>query len=191
MLYINPMDSNLQIISGKWRGRKMSWPDGARPTQNRARIALFNILHSILAAGDYDIKTVWDAFAGSGAIGIEFLSREWANRAILTDSNPNAAKIIRNNARDISGAEIVIADAIKSIPRFAPDTDLVFIDPPFANSDFGAKFVSEFTTHAAIGAILVWERPATRDAAPLPDNLKILKQKKYGRAEFLILIKTD
>ncbi|MBP5707580.1 MAG: RsmD family RNA methyltransferase, partial [Alphaproteobacteria bacterium] len=64
------MESKLQIISGKYRGRKLSLPASARPTQNRARIALFNMLESNII-DPTDKFTVWDAFAGSGAFGIE------------------------------------------------------------------------------------------------------------------------
>ena len=63
------MDSKLQIISGEFRGRKLKLPDGARPTQNLARGAIFNMLAEILLE-PYTELHVWAAFAGSGALGI-------------------------------------------------------------------------------------------------------------------------
>ncbi|GHS96863.1 methyltransferase [Bacteroidia bacterium] len=184
------MNSNLQIISGAWRGRKLNIPAGARPTQNRSRIALFNILSAVdfglLTDGGGKAATVWDSFAGSGAIGIEFLSRGWASRAILTDSDASAIKTIRANARDIKGAEIINADAVKSIPKFAPLADLVFIDPPFSDSNLGEKFITEFLQYARPGTIIVWECE-TGTLKNLPQGLQILKHKTYGRAEFLVM----
>src|SRR5574344_993888 len=86
-----PMDSNLQIISGKWRGKKLHLPLNARPTQNKARIALFNML------GNISPHIVWDAFAGSGEFGLEWLSRAQNSKAIFTDTNAESIKTIKRN----------------------------------------------------------------------------------------------
>ena len=83
------MDSKLQIISGRFHGRKLYLPPNARPTQNRARAALFNMLAAgLVNVGDN--LCVWDAFAGSGAFGIEFLSRYPNSRVIFTDIDPES-----------------------------------------------------------------------------------------------------
>ena len=66
------MDSKLQIISGIYRGRKLNLPADARPTQNLARIALFNMLEGIII-DPFAPMFVWDAFAGSGSLGVECL----------------------------------------------------------------------------------------------------------------------
>ena len=80
------MDSKLQIISGKFRGKKLNLPPNARPTQNMARGALFNMLNGILDVS----KTfnVWDVFSGSGAFGLECLSR-YDNADIIFTDNAN------------------------------------------------------------------------------------------------------
>ena len=78
------MNSKLQIISGKFRGRKLYLPPNARPTQQRARAALFNMLASGVVGTDGCIN-VWDAFAGSGAFGIEFISRYPNAKVVFTD----------------------------------------------------------------------------------------------------------
>ena len=77
------MDTKLQVISGNLRGRKLSLPVSARPTQNRARLAIFNMLDGLL---DFSHALVaWDAFAGSGALGIEFLSKYNNSKVLFTD----------------------------------------------------------------------------------------------------------
>ena len=82
------MKSNLQIISGKYRGKKLCLPPDARPTQNMARGALFNMLYEII---DIDKPiAVWDVFAGSGAFGIECLSR-FNNTAVVFTDNANSS----------------------------------------------------------------------------------------------------
>ena len=90
------MDSKLQIISGIYRGRKLDLPRGARPTQNRARIALFNMLESGIIQPNEKIK-VWDTFAGSGAFGIECLSRYPNAVGTFTDIANDSIKTVRNN----------------------------------------------------------------------------------------------
>ena len=109
------MDSKLQIISGKHRGRKLRLPPDARPTQNRARIALFNMLES----GIVDLSeplSVWDAFAGSGAFGLECLSRYSDLNVIFTDVSPTSLKTVRDNLNVLGETAIVKqADAIASV----------------------------------------------------------------------------
>ena len=122
------MDSKLQIISGVFHGRKLRLPAGARPTQNRARIALFNMLASL----DIVPICVWDAFAGSGAFGIECLSR-WAGcRAVFTDIAPATVRA-NLSALDIGArASVVGADAMSVVGKYGPEADLVFVDPPYS-----------------------------------------------------------
>ena len=180
------MDSKLQIISGRYRGRKLHLPSGARPTQNRARIALFNMLGAIV---DTTHKfTVWDAFAGSGAFGLEFLSRNSNARVIFTDVAVASIRAIRENLGnvDTSRATVVMADAMTRISEFGAVSDLIFVDPPYAAHDTGAAFVRRVATVARPGTILVWEQDGDNFVAPGPE-WKILRDKKYGRARFLIL----
>jgi 16S rRNA (guanine966-N2)-methyltransferase len=182
------MESNLQIISGKFRGKKLTLPTGARPTQNRPRIALFNMLGDICGKP----ATVWDAFAGSGAFGIEFLSRNWAKHVIFTDNNANSIKTGKKNLAGFDRNEFTIkqADALAAIKEYAPIADIVFVDPPYDNAQLGEQFVAAFAAHAKPGAVVVWERE-TRNQEPGISNrdFEIIKHKRYGRAEFLIMEK--
>ncbi len=180
------MDSKLQIISGAYRGRKLRLPDGARPTQNRARVALFNMLDGIVDTS-HDF-TVWDAFAGSGAFGIEYLSRYAGARAIFTDVAAASIRTVRENLGNIDAtrATVVMADAMTRISEFGAVADLIFVDPPYAAHDTGAAFVRRVGAVARVGTILVWEQDDD-DFTPPAAPWEILRDKKYGRARFLIL----
>lgn len=183
------MDSKLQIISGKHRGRKLRLPPDARPTQNRARIALFNMLES----GIVDLSeplSVWDAFAGSGAFGLECLSRYSDLNVIFTDVSPTSLKTVRDNLNTLGETAIVKqADAIASIAEFGVSSNLIFIDPPYADANLGGVFVHKLGKHAVTGTVLIWEQEIGHEIDPDTTKWQILRDKRYGRARFLILQK--
>ncbi|MBR4475860.1 MAG: RsmD family RNA methyltransferase [Alphaproteobacteria bacterium] len=184
------MESKLQIISGKYRGRKLALPPSARPTQNRARIALFNMLESGIIENT-DNLVVWDAFAGSGAFGIECISRYNAT-AIFTDVAPESIATIRKNITAISmenSTKIVQADAIGVISQFARGANLVFVDAPYDTAEIGRAFVNKLGRTADSGTILVWEQESNNSVQPNTDTWEVLRDKTYGRARFLILRK--
>ncbi|MFQ6739090.1 MAG: RsmD family RNA methyltransferase [Alphaproteobacteria bacterium] len=183
------MDSKLQIISGAFRGRKLKVPTTARPTQNRARIAVFNMLNDILKTDDV---VVWDAFAGSGAFGLECLSRYAGATVIFTDVADESLRTLRDNLAMLNvGARgrVLRADAVVSIKKIGTDADLVFLDPPYADGELGNAFVKRFFKIAKSGAILVWEQDDAVSVIPTLPDVDILRDKKYGRARFLILQK--
>lgn len=127
-----PKGSNqLRIIGGSWRGRKLSFPDvdGLRPTGDRIRETLFNWL-----APDIMGARCLDLFAGSGALGLEALSRG-ATESILIEKNPLAAQSLERNLRllNAQNAKVINSDAITYLtqPRGEHSFDVVFIDPPF------------------------------------------------------------
>jgi len=184
------MESKLQIISGKYRGRKLALPPSARPTQNRARIALFNMLESGIIENT-DKLVVWDAFAGSGAFGIECVSRYNAT-AIFTDIAPESIATIHKNISAISAensAKIVQTDAIGVIPQFVKTANMVFVDSPYDMAQIGRAFVNKLGRTANSGTILIWEQEATNSVEPDTDVWEVLRDKTYGRARFLILRK--
>ncbi len=181
------MKSNLQIISGKYRGKKLSLPPDARPTQNMARGALFNMINEII-----DVNSpisVWDAFAGSGAFGAECLSRFNNKTVVFTDSAKSSIDIIKKNISAMNEpATIEMTDAISALPRFGGISGLIFIDPPYTDFGLGLLFVKKLTRIAKPGTILVWEFENTQNPV-INENWTILKDKTYGRARFLILKK--
>ena len=173
----------MQIISGEWRGRKLSVPPTARPTQNRARIALFNMLTSL----DVRPAVVWDAFAGSGAFGIECLSRFGDARAVFTDIAPVTVRknlaIVGADAR----ATVYAADALSRAAQIAATSDLIFIDPPYADAGLGVAIIRKIAAAARAGTIVVWEQDAPVACMPDEKVWEILRDKQYGRARFMIM----
>ena len=182
------MNSKLQIISGRFRGKKLNLPNGARPTQNLARGALFNMLNGLL-----DISrpfNVWDVFGGSGAFGLECFSRYDNAKIIFTDNANASIETIKNNAKSMNcPATIEKTDAVVAIPRFGKDADLIFVDAPYSEFDLGVAFVKKLTSVAKSGAILIWEFENIQKMPTLSDSWTVLKDKTYGRAHFLILRK--
>ena len=182
------MESKLQIISGKYRGRKLFLPPTARPTQNRARIALFNMLESGILNKNTPM-TVWDAFAGSGAFGIECVSRYGAN-VIFTDIAPESIATIRKNIATISAenqSKIVQFDAVGAISQYAKSANIVFVDAPYDAAELGRAFVNKLGRAAKSGTILIWEQESANSVEANTDIWDILRDKTYGRARFLIL----
>ena len=188
------MDSKLQIISGTYRGRKLVLPDGARPTQNMARAAVFNMLAEILLE-PYSKLAVWDAFAGSGALGIEVLSRYQNSTAIFTDISDKSLQAIKNNVEvinlDWARYKIDKNDAITRTWKYGPRVNLVFVDPPYENADLGVRFIKKLAESARPGTIVVQEIEKTVSYTPDETKWEILRDKTYGRARFLILRRLD
>src|SRR5215216_2322847 len=123
----------MRIIAGKWRGRTIETPPGVatRPTADRVRETLFSMLVSRL--GSFEELRVADLFAGSGALGLEALSRGAAS-ATFVDSDPNAAAVIRKNAERLGASDRVriLRGSALALPRSDP-FDLIFADPPYAS----------------------------------------------------------
>jgi 16S rRNA (guanine966-N2)-methyltransferase len=122
----------MRIIAGEWRGRRLQAPPGmeTRPTADRVRETLFSMLASRLGA--FDGLRVADLFAGSGALGLEALSRS-AAFACFVENDPQAAAAIKANAAQLGVIDRVqiIGGSALALPRSDP-FDLVFADPPYA-----------------------------------------------------------
>lgn len=186
------MDSKLQIISGRFHGRKLFLPRDARPTQNRARAALFNMI----SAGFFDTDaafTVWDAFAGSGAFGIECLSRYPNSKAIFTDVSPESIKTVRKNLALLNvgvAATTEQVDAMTAVKKYGTIADLIFVDAPYDLSDVGYAFVRSLAKRVKSGTLVIWEQEAL-NAKEVPHGWLVLRDKTYGRAKFLFLQRVD
>jgi 16S rRNA (guanine966-N2)-methyltransferase len=121
----------MRIIAGEWRGRAIEAPPGrgTRPTADRVRESLFSMLASRL--GSFEDLRVADLFAGSGALGLEALSRG-AGAATFVEAERDAVAAIRRNAGKLGASErvrIVIGSAL-ALPRSEP-FELIFADPPY------------------------------------------------------------
>jgi 16S rRNA (guanine966-N2)-methyltransferase len=120
----------LRIIAGRWRGRKLALPDvaGVRPTPDRVRETLFNWLAPVLPGA-----RCLDLFAGSGALGLEALSRG-AAEVVMIERDPRVVRALEDHARLLQarGLRIVVDDGMRYLDAPAPVAfDIVFLDPPF------------------------------------------------------------
>ncbi|MCD8522358.1 MAG: 16S rRNA (guanine(966)-N(2))-methyltransferase RsmD [Saccharospirillaceae bacterium] len=119
----------LRIIGGQWRSRRLRFPavDGLRPTMDRVRETVFNWLQHDIAGA-----RALDAFAGSGALGFEALSRG-AKEVIFLEKHPSAALQLRENLAVLqaSNAQVWAGDALLWLQQHPEPFDLVFLDPPF------------------------------------------------------------
>jgi 16S rRNA (guanine966-N2)-methyltransferase len=166
------------VIAGEWRGRRLQAPAGAatRPTADRVREALFSILGDRVAGA-----RVLDLFAGSGALGIEALSRG-AAEATFVDSAPAAIRAVRANL-DLVGAQAEVrrADArrfLGSASAAARQYDLVFLDPPYGQTgDLGGALTTALPSVLAHDAVVVAESDRR---GPLELDLPLLDERRYG-----------
>jgi 16S rRNA (guanine966-N2)-methyltransferase len=130
----------MRIIAGKWRGRAIEAPPGpdTRPTADLVRETLFSMLASRL--GTFEGLRVADLFAGSGALGLEALSRGAAS-ATFVENNPNAAAVIRRNAEKLAASVQLLGGSALALPRAEP-FDLILADPPYSTGSGSAVIAS-------------------------------------------------
>jgi 16S rRNA (guanine966-N2)-methyltransferase len=117
----------VRVVAGEFRGRRLAAPRGVRtrPTADRVREALFSML------GDVSGARVLDLYAGSGALGIEALSRG-AGSAVFVDRDPRAVAAIERNLESLGlEQEVLRQDAVRFLARAKGTFDLVFCDPPY------------------------------------------------------------
>ena len=173
-----------RIIAGSLKGRRLATPPGdrTRPTSDRVREALFN---SLAPGGDLDGLRFADLYAGSGAVGLEALSRG-ASAALFVESHAQTAKLLRRNIADlgVTGAEVVCAPVEKAL-RNEPGLpfDIVFADPPYAVTDAGiADILASLVAHGwlAPDADVVVERGGRDAAVPWPDQIAEDRVRRYG-----------
>jgi 16S rRNA (guanine966-N2)-methyltransferase len=175
----------VRIIAGAWRGRRIEAPADAsvRPTADRVRETLFSMLTSRL--GSFEDLRVADLFAGSGALGLEALSRGAAH-ATLVDRDPKAVAAIRANAEKLGASDRirVLAGSALSLPRSEP-FDLILADPPYAagsGSEAAAAVVA--AGWLAPGGMLAIES-ARRDRVSV-DGLQLEVERDVGAARITI-----
>ncbi len=122
----------MRVIAGKYRGKRLSGPPGSRvrPTSDRVKETLFNILYS---KGVFGGTAVLDLFAGTGALGIEALSRG-AETAVFVDIDAESCRYVRENLRNVGECrEVYHADYQTAVPKLSGrEFDLILLDPPYA-----------------------------------------------------------
>ena len=188
----------MRIVAGELRGRRIEAPtgEGTRPTVDRVREALFSSLYSL--RGGFEHAIVLDAFAGSGALGIEAISRG-AAYAVFYESDAHAADTVARNVRSCGIASdvvrIVKRDVLSAPPaNQSPPFDLVFLDPPYA---YDAQRVLDMVRSLADGgamspqAIIVYEHDLKAkeavSSAAVKSGFAVHAQKKYGKTAVTLM----
>lgn len=174
---------SVRIIAGQWRGTRLPVADaaGLRPTPDRVRETLFNWLQGSLPGA-----RVLDLFAGSGALGLEAVSRG-ARGAVLVERDPRLAESLRATVARLGAGdrvEVACADALAWL-RAAPrgTFDVVFVDPPFA-ADLWTPVLAALPPWLAPGAWLYLESPAGASTSPgagwLPHREGTTREAQYA-----------
>ena len=170
-----------RIIAGSARGRRLQVPAGVgtRPTADRAREGLFSSLQSLL---DLDGARVLDLYAGSGALGLEALSRG-AETATMVEEDPAAVTAIRANIETLKlpGA-FVVPQRVETFLANPPEPryDLVLMDPPY--EDDVTPVLAALVPWLAEDAVVAVERRTRSGAPPWPEGLVEERSRKYGEA---------
>lgn len=180
--------SSLRLIGGEWRSRRIAIADvpGLRPTPDRVRETLFNWL-ALRIAGACCV----DLFAGTGALGLEALSRGAAHVQFV-ERDRAAATAIRAALATLSATEratVIQTDGLMTMPAGAP-ADIVFVDPPFG-SHLHQAAIAAITPRLAPNARLYLEYPASRQAeieAMLQPDYEILRHKRAGAVGYCLAL---
>ena len=184
----------MRVISGTARGKKLNSLEGleTRPTLDRVKEAVFNILQ-------FNIKeaTVLDLFSGSGALGVEALSRG-AKEAVLCDNSNKAVRIIKQNleaTRLIDRAEIINKDyveALKKLNKESKKFDIIFLDPPY-KTDYVIKSINYILEYKLIAedGIIVVETDDKSKIEGIENNkdLEVYDTRKYGIVHVIFIRK--
>ncbi|MGQ4614653.1 16S rRNA (guanine(966)-N(2))-methyltransferase RsmD [Nocardia sp. R7R-8] len=172
-----------RIVAGAAGGRRLRVPpSGTRPTSDRVREALFSALDARL---DFAGARVLDLYAGSGALGLEALSRG-AEYALLVESDRKAAAVVRGNIADLglTGAELRVATVASVLQLGGADGfDVVFSDPPYAVDNAAVLAdLSALTERGWLraGALVVLERSARSPEIAWPAGYVPAKSRRYG-----------
>lgn len=181
------------ITGGSLRGRKVNTVKSkdVRPTSSKVRESIFNIIQSISDILHHGNAVVLDLFAGSGIVGLEAYSRG-AKKIYFIEKNPNVAKVLKENLSLFDfDYELIIANALSALDRFADTAfDLIFIDPPYASGliEPSLNKIKDNKLLKPEGLIIV-EHSLDYDTAKIATNLdfEILKEKKYGDTAITIL----
>jgi 16S rRNA (guanine966-N2)-methyltransferase len=171
----------VRIVAGAARGRRLRVPQGTgtRPTADRVKEALFSSLQRELVGA-----SVLDLYAGSGALGLEALSRG-AARVTAVESDRRALRALRHNADlvGLAGHEVIGADVGRVLAGEVPGAPfgLVLLDPPYRTTgEELTQVLGALTPHLDAGALVVVERPARAGDVGWPPDLLAEASRRYG-----------
>ncbi|MCR5553584.1 MAG: 16S rRNA (guanine(966)-N(2))-methyltransferase RsmD [bacterium] len=168
----------MNVITGKFKGRKLESikSEQTRPTLARVKESIFCVIDSEIGG-----KVCLDLFAGSGAYGIECLSRG-AKFVYFCDQNSECEKVIKRNLKnELDDCKIIVSDYVDALYMIKEKLDLVFLDPPY-DSNFGEKALYLLAKENKLnnGATIVFEHNNKKDLQTLPKGCIISKTKNYG-----------
>ncbi|SNS88342.1 16S rRNA (guanine(966)-N(2))-methyltransferase RsmD [Antarctobacter heliothermus] len=182
----------MRIIAGDWRGRRLAavgkGDAGAhlRPTTDRVREALFNMLAGGRFGDPFDGVQGLDLFAGTGALGLEALSRGAAHMTFVDDGRV-AGKLIRDNIRTLGCGDRTKLISLTATRLPAADTPcgLIFLDPPYGKGLGGHALTSARASGwIAPEALVVWEEQSPQEA---PAGFNVLETRRYGDTHVTLL----
>jgi 16S rRNA (guanine966-N2)-methyltransferase len=180
----------MRVIAGRAGGIRLAVAKrGVRPTMDRVKGAIFSSLGDAMVGA-----RVLDLFAGSGALGIEALSRG-ASSVVFVEGDRQSAEIIENNLAKTKLKGRVRKQDVFDYLRHASGAemfDVIFADPPYEKTEDGRRFTEKLLAHEALsqllapdGIFVLEKRPA--EALPEMKQWRLLRQKKYGATEVLFL----
>ncbi len=170
-----------RIVAGDWGGRRLTVAGGdVRPTSERVREAIFNSLAG--QVGDWEAGDVLDLFAGSGALGLEALSRG-ARRAVFVERDRRAVANLRRNVAALDAgdrARVVARPVLPVVPGASP-CRVVFADPPYRSADQLPRVFADYLAAGwfAPGCVVVAETAADADP-PWPAGIQAVSRRRYG-----------
>lgn len=173
----------MRIIAGQWRGRPLDAPPGntTRPTSDRAREGLFSMLQSRL--GSFEGLAVADLFAGTGALGLEALSRGAAH-CTFVETDPAALAALKRNLATLGAADRADVRPQDATRIAGGPWHLVFLDPPYA-SGLGARALHQLSASLAPGALVSAE--TTKAEILDAPGLSFETERIYGKAKITLL----
>lgn len=178
----------IRIIGGRWRGRKLPVPDspGLRPTINRVRETLFNWLAPVIQEA-YCL----DCFAGSGALGLEALSRGAASVTLLEQVHAVSAQLARNlQVLQAQQAQVITADSLRWLAQPGDAFNVVFIDPPFRHSIITSTVtILERHRRLADDAWIYIETETEGPTPEVPAHWQLHRKKIAGQVAYRLYIR--
>jgi 16S rRNA (guanine966-N2)-methyltransferase len=176
--------NSVRIIGGGWRGRRVAFPDipGLRPTPDRVRETLFNWLQHVIAGA-----RCLDLFAGSGALGLEALSRG-AKELVFVEQAVAASRTLQEQLIRLGGGskgQVVEMGAARYLRSPAQAFDIVFLDPPFGRGAL-AEYVPMLEAGEWLkpGAMVYLENEKSEGAPKLPARWELLQSKSAGEVGY-------
>ena len=177
----------MRIIAGQWRGRPIVAPEGdtTRPTADRTRETLFSMLASRL--GSFEDLAVADLFAGSGALGLEALSRGAAS-ALFVEQDPAAIRAIRRNIANLRAQSEcdVRAGSVLSLGPAKLPLDLVLLDPPY-HTGAGSVALDKLVRLGWIGPATWTSLETAVDEEPKIKGMETVADRRVGKARLTLL----